>query len=238
MGGAQQVKPILVVSHERSGTHFLINTIASNFACESPLVNVPQYGLASSFFHNYYNREESCILKSHHQFFVYMPFFYEEALSEKFHIFYVVRDGRDVLTSCWNYFNQSPDTAFPHTKHVGDLLRTDVSEFPYSKGYTQAATANTVTRWITHIDSWKDVEGVHMVKYEDLLSDFTSVVTRLASILGQSLPSEVYKPTLSDMCVSPWRGKISTWREFFTSEDILFFHKHAGDTLIELGYSL
>jgi len=48
----------------------------------------------------------------------------------------------------------------------------------------------------------------------------------------------MYKPTLSDMCVSPWRGKIGTWQEFFTPEDIVFFHKHAGDTLVELGYSL
>ena len=105
----RDMKNILVVGHERSGTHFLINTIALNYPYYSnyEISVLGDTQELRQIFEWYYSKNERRIFKSHHQFYFFFPFF--EELLRHFHIFYIVRDGRDVLTSCFHYYNNFPE---------------------------------------------------------------------------------------------------------------------------------
>lgn len=223
------MKPILVISHERSGTHFLINTLAFNFGYPERPVNVPQNEPQASFFEEY--RNSLVVLKSHHHLKL-LPL---EVL-KYFYVFYVLRDGRDVMTSCWTYFNRSPKEIFPHTKTVGDLLRMDVSSWPFSLGYSPPSR-NLAERWANHVESWYSVPGLCLVRFEDLLLHFEDTVSRLSRFIQLPTTKPLRKPTLQDFCVAPWRGTIGTWKEFFTTEDLNFFLSYAGETLLRIGYT-
>jgi hypothetical protein len=94
-------KKALVVSHERSGTHFLMNTLAANFGYVArPWLNFDfELGLnfhapsaLRAFFGGLHGRPVLNVVKSHHA-----AGFYAEILGdllEQFHVFYVVRDPR------------------------------------------------------------------------------------------------------------------------------------------------
>src|SRR6187200_2098494 len=97
---------IAVVSHERSGTHFLMNSIAKCYGyLAAPWINF-DYELGLNFYHpatigaffgqfrDYYPAN---IVKAHHSFAFFEGAF-DEIVSD-FHIFYVSRDPRDVMVS-------------------------------------------------------------------------------------------------------------------------------------------
>ena len=94
-------KKAAVISHERSGTHFLMNTLALNFGyLAKPWWNFDfELGLNFHSFDNLYeylkqvhDRPVINVLKSHH----HMDFFQEfiDYVTSQFHIFYIYRDPR------------------------------------------------------------------------------------------------------------------------------------------------
>jgi hypothetical protein len=99
-------KKAIVVSHERSGTHFLMNTLAKNFDYVShPFwnldynqgINLHDQSVLSHFLGLSHNKPVLNILKSHHP----VEFFESnlDYLCEQFFVFYIYRDPRDVLIS-------------------------------------------------------------------------------------------------------------------------------------------
>jgi len=106
--GSIPQKKVAVISHERSGTHFLMNTIAKNY----PYLSLPWWNFDNELginFHsptailNYikqaHDKSILNILKSHHP----IGFFQEimAYLEEQFHIFYVYRNPFHTLRSNW-----------------------------------------------------------------------------------------------------------------------------------------
>ena len=94
-------RPALVLSHERSGTHFLMNTLALNFGYrpytdldERPGFDPRSTPQALEFLLAQWPAQT--VLKSHHQaeLIPALPL-----LAKAFAIFYVMRDPRDALLS-------------------------------------------------------------------------------------------------------------------------------------------
>ena len=122
-------KKILVASHERSGTHFLINTIAENFGYSPNQIDIDHahgYSLndpqaSKNLLSAYKNQNTALILKSHHSYPI-VEYLMSDILDE-FHIFYIVRDGRDVMTSFWRYLNSLAPGWGPRIDSVGDFMK-------------------------------------------------------------------------------------------------------------------
>ena len=93
---------VMVVSHERSGTHFLMNSIARCFNyVADPWVNYDGSSIATNFhssaavlefFRQFRGYPVANIVKSHHPFVFFQSTF--ESLAKDFHVFYVYRDPR------------------------------------------------------------------------------------------------------------------------------------------------
>ncbi len=158
-------------------------------------------------------------------------------LDEHATVFYVYRDGRDVLCS-YQLFRQSfdPDACGP----VGAFLRG-----------TEGGT-NRVRRWANHVRAWRDRSNVHLVQFETILNDPESVVRRVGTVIGEE--PVLTEPLLPTPFSSIWdsrrarlfgvrpestaiiNGESQDWEDAFTAEDRVFFHEQAGDLLLDLGY--
>ena len=232
-------KKILVVSHERAGTHFLINSLACNFGVEFMPRNIPVLsqnaqasaggpedyqkltalfleGLASEA----YSPTKEVVFKSHHDIFYYesIP---QEFLEENFIIFYIHREVKDTMNSLWYYFRSN--------HHQGDFVPTeDPEEFPFyekpskhvfDRDYSYLEANNLVERWKYHHEGWMDSSLPSLkISYEELHSDFNGSLDQVAGVLNLDKTSW-HRPGLREFVShSPWRGAIGDWVNLFSEE--------------------
>ncbi|MEO1377138.1 MAG: sulfotransferase domain-containing protein [Cyanobacteria bacterium J06635_10] len=258
-------KPIIIVTHPRSGTHLTIDLLRKQFQeCRSWL------WFGETLHHSYLNldhlaekhsphinqqqalnilhRAKRPIIKTHS-----LPGFKElsydhnefvEKLMENADLYYVVRDGRDVLCSVHLWAQQSNRQA-----------RCSLSEFIRQE-------ENGMSRpkiWANHIHRWLEQPNIKVLKFEQNVKDTRNVVAQIGKELGiKPLYMEPLLPIKrqsgsrwedyllrltrqfeSTTIVGRYNGKKpEKWQEAFTYEDCEFFHREAGDLLISLGYEV
>ena len=225
-------KKILIVSHERSGTHFLINTLAQCFGYlpnqidmdASQNVDFRNPAIARDWLGQFQGQFVANIFKSHHAYPLLSPL--APQLLEEFHIFYISRDGRDVMTSFWTYLNRLAPGWGPQTQTVGEFMRANATG-----GITQYQAAQheltMLRRWVEHVDGWiKNTLPINFVTYEELHSQYTGTVDRISEILEQPAIMKV-RPTLQSPSSLPWRGEVGSWKEFFSRSDSEYFADEA-----------
>lgn len=239
-------KKVIVLSHERSGTHFLINSIANNFGYQKqqldidnfpgtkrPMVDWEDQKILHNFLQQFHNKPVANIFKCHHSY----EFFQQEMayLLSQFHVFYIYRDGRDVMTSLWNYFHRINWFEGPRTESVGELMRT----YPAGKmcRYQYEMRPTLLNRWIHHVNDWitQAPQGICYIRYEDLNHRFEDTIKTIGQHMGM-IPKCLKKPTLQDHTVIPWKGKSGNWQKFFTPEDEAYFWEYAGEMMAQVGY--
>ena len=245
-------KKILVVSHERSGTHFLINTIAYNFPWYSnkeitfdskDIINPDEDTVKSNIkeveyrLKKYFGKRESRIFKSHHQYYFFKDYINE--LLDDFIIFYIVRDVNDTLTSLYYYFKRGQRLAhkpFPIENDLSKLIRLKPYMYPHDGLYSVKKSENYIYRWINHVESWLEAEGdINIVKYEDLKIDPGKVISQIAEVLKEDMPEKIVVPQLKNSpSVSPRKGDIGDWKNIFEKEDAELTYKLAHDTMKKL----
>jgi len=229
-------KKILVISHERSGTHFLINTIAQCFDYlpqqidldNSQDIDWSNPAMASNWMRQFRGRFVANIFKSHHARPILAPLLPE--LTDEYKIFYIQRDGRDVMTSFWIYLNRLAPGWGPRTRTVGEFMRATAAG-----GITQYQPARQdltmLQRWSAHVEGWKQSgPAIHYVSYEDLHTRYDEVLESIAEILEQPAVSKS-RPTLDAPSSLPWKGTIGAWKEFFTAADKEYFDQHTKQIL-------
>ena len=213
----------LVISNERSGTHFLINTICLNFNLSPQWISVPHSSTPQEIL-DFLNSEEPSyrVYKSHHQS-------YSFKLSWKrlkdFSKFYVVRDGRDVLTSQYYHFKHY---GWLRASNVSEFLRDSLDKCPERYRYfDQKTSPNMVARWVTHINSWLPLlerENIAIIRYEDLHQNFGEVLGTISKRLDLSPSKITVKPLIGrDASVNPRKGIVGDYKNHFTEEDLDFF---------------
>jgi hypothetical protein len=223
----QQKKHILVASHERSGTHFLINTIALNFSYSPRQVDIDQsqgvaWGnpkAAGAWFARFKDRQIPLIFKSHHTLPFMQPLLPE--LLADFHILYIVRDGRYVMTSFWRYLNSLAPGWGPRCSTVGEFMRAvpcgGLCQYQHQKNPTM------LQRWISHIEGWsRAADQVTILTYENLQNNFSAAVDRIAESLKQSTTC-LNRPGMDSPSSLPWKGVIGNWKNHFTQSDLEYF---------------
>ena len=191
---------IIVVSHERSGTHLTLNSMGE-FNC----VNVPESSKeeVNDFLYNY---KGDNILKSHHQ-----SYFFNDDIFEKFKVIYISRNTLDTLTSMYFYYKNNPH-AFPTFKDIDEFVfsdRTDVSNYCYKK------SKNFIERHLNHLESYKGKDVIN-VSYEEIINDYSSYVKKMNEA-GITVTST--KPSLHwGVTVCPRKGIIGDYINHMSEE--------------------
>lgn len=256
-------KIIMVVSHERSGTHLSIDLLRKQFSeCKARM------SFLETRHHSYLtlehlspkprpyishikaleilNKSKIPIVKAH-----CLPGFeslgsenadFVSQIAERSQIYYIVRDGRRVLCS---YYLFSLKTVYLDTRWtISEFMRQEHNGVSHLKW------------WANHVRYWIDQENVKVIKYEDIIHNPEQVINSIADDCKLSplfveplLPKKVaprnrwedywlrltrqYESTAIDTKHSKNR---QPWQTLFSQEDRIFFHQEAGDILIRLGY--
>lgn len=193
----------MVVSHERSGTHFMMNTLAKCF----DYVSDPWLDLDMHHFNiNYYHSESlrtlilevaewraANILKSHHEFAFFRDI--SAAFEGVIHIIYIYRNPADVMASYWRFLHtwdwmEGPKTntvfAFATTPPMGGIMRLQFRQYD-----------TMLDRWANHVRYWVQASlqstNIHLVKYENLALHYEDAVRALGGALGFE-PRRIERP--------------------------------------------
>ena len=218
------MKPILVCSHERSGTHFLISSIANCFNMSNEVINLPD---KSREFNNHkyeniinefmLNHTESLkILKSHHD-----VRFFKDWIFDSYNVIYIHRNYLDVLTSCYYYYKQHyPYVDFPFDNDIDNFL-FNVKPYKHSTDqvYSYEFYENNILRLKNHISHWLNSNNrIHFVEYEELHQDFNKQIQKIAVFLKENV-FDFKKPKLTG--VSPRKGIIGDHTNLLNKDQIL-----------------
>lgn len=205
-------KPLVVCSHERSGTHFLMNSIGVNTPyCEYPFLSLNPTPLGSivnffcpnsvaHFFSSHLNLEKkgskgklSSIVKAH-----YLPQVFEKTFEENLSLFvYIYRNPKDCLLSFWRYIQR-------WDWHEGLKAETPL-EFASSAPegqilyYQPRQIATHFIRWAQHVESWLEAEErfdcIKCIRFEDLKKHFNPTLREVIQFLNQPIPSSIRSPS-------------------------------------------
>jgi hypothetical protein len=237
-------KKVIVVSHERSGTHFLMNTVALNFGYVSfPYWNFDyelglnfHSGLAlKGYFRKAHDQRVLNIVKSHHD----VGFFesWLDYLTSQFHVLYIVRDPRDVIASLSRILNAFPWDEGPRLEKPAALMRAEPC-FNMLR-YQKQQMPTILHRWKSHVTGWlalaKSIATIHVVRYEDLNLRFDGEIARLAKLFDETVDSP-RRPPKSDKVIVPGAGEVGASAVHYTSEDHQWMRDVAGDVMDELGF--
>lgn len=250
---------IVVGSHRRSGTHWVIDAIRHNFPdVEYQFHNLDRISpghqdhIPLDRFVRMLSRSSKCsILKSHMKsrltFFDGEEKHFVEEVLRKNRVIYVYRDGRDVLVSLYHYIrafrNDLPSFA--------DFIRMRNDFDPSSD------SANRVEFWKSHVSGWlarPDLK-IATISYEALWSDYKGAVRALGDFLNlplrpngieridlkkygliRRLLRRIYPRSARTSAILPHKGMVGEWKGHFTEEDLSLFDSVAGDLMAELGY--
>jgi hypothetical protein len=203
-------RPILVVSHERSGTHFTMNAIAKCFDyISNPWTDLDRHHININYFYPEILAQTVCnlgehrpqnILKSHHEAAFFEPVLREVA--EVWDIVYVHRHPADVLASYWRLLNTLPWAEGPKTSTALELA----TAAPMARilRYQHHQHPTMLDRWANHVRGWVDLADrtglVHAVRYEDLSRDYEATMRRMGERFGLT-PVGFEKPSRTEHVV-------------------------------------
>ncbi|WP_320677012.1 sulfotransferase domain-containing protein [Prochlorococcus sp. MIT 1300] len=205
--------PLMVCSHERSGTHFLMNSInnSSEYTC-NPFLDFDYHNLGNAI--NFFDSSQiadflvkiksfkeggkpfymNSIIKSH------FPIeFVKEAVDQGMKIAYIYRDPYEVILSYWRFvcsldWFEAPSTASPLelAKHIPEGR---------SQRYQLKTHANYFERWAYHVSSAlimaENNPNIWIIFYEDLLERHSLTMKQLYSSLSLECFNEITLPKKS-----------------------------------------
>lgn len=201
--------PLMVCAHERSGSHFLINSIADNSLYRNdprldydvdPLGtfhNFHDVNSTRSFFRGLAAHKCASIVKSHFP----ADFFIDEEgnflLDGLCKVLYVTRNPIDVMLSFHRYiktcsWNEGPKTTCPieffRASPQGRMLR-----------YQKCSSPLILERWKQHFLGWHRLAKAHrvdilLVNYHDLDLNHEAETRRVLAFLGCVAPKVVVRP--------------------------------------------
>lgn len=201
--------PIIVVcSHERSGTHHMMNTLSLNSDyCADPFINFDLNPISAyvNFFHpqgveGFFQKligieHKSSrlfvrsIVKSHHDadcFRLLMG-------SKNVYFVYMLRDPLSVMESFWKFIHRWEWSEGPKTSSLaefvlapprGQLMRYQSDTYP-----------SMIDRWCAHADKWllaaEEFNNVIPVEQEALSLNPEPTISKIAKITGISVNEEI-----------------------------------------------
>lgn len=227
-------RKLAVFSHHRSGTHFLMNSIAMN----SNYIYRPYWQLdfnlgvdiwatpkLSSYFKKYDNRSVNNIMKSH-----YFVDFFENILEDftnNFHVFYIMREPCDTLASYYRYSRLRDWLEAPNVKNISEFIKAEPVGSCLRWQRKQYRTM--LQRWEAHVTGWHTASKsycIHIIRYEDLLYDFENTMLNILNIIGVK-SNNMKKPELTG--IDPWCG--GRHKEMYNMEDVNYIRTNVNEEI-------
>lgn len=196
---------ILVNSHRRSGTHFLIDALVANIPAARfpghPALPV-DFNIGSLFrkdervtrtFRRLLDAPGTVVIKSHllPEELAPTPHDPHEALVreivERAHHLYIARDGKDALVSLYDLLEvEVPFTAF--LRSANDHVAPRLVAGPMD--------ASRPRYWGYHAAAWRRRDDALHLAFEDLKADFDGTLARVLTRIGHPTPDRLRRPAL------------------------------------------
>ncbi|MCP3684493.1 MAG: sulfotransferase domain-containing protein [bacterium] len=214
---------IKIASHRRSGTHLAMVTLAYNF--EITLTE------DDNKTHLPYDR-------------------LKKRLKEGDQIVYVLRDGRDVMLSCFQWWQKSKEAwgnniigSMHNKKFIEFLQGIEVPDFKEDviKQWEMDAgmLSDPIMYWMNHVRSYLPQKDVIVIKYEDLKN--REKVIELGKKLGLKMKTSDVR--FVNQAVGYYIGgsrqildNTNKWKRFYSSAELKAFNDRCGDFNHNLGY--
>jgi hypothetical protein len=238
---------VMVVSHERSGTHFLMNSLASCYEYVStPWIDFDRPTFNVNYFYPpevrdvllaLADRPMANVVKSHHcvEFFAGEL----ERITDRYVVFVICRDPAAVMASFWRFIHQWSWTEGPKTLDAGGFAAAE----PCGRlmRYQMRQHRDMLRRWSAHAEGWlaaaQKSPRVVIVRYEDLDSNYETTIRGFAKHLGRP-PASIIRPA-RDYNVIPGGSRDPTGRGSVTDLAALrqLCRERVGPTMTKLGYA-
>jgi len=240
-------RKVAVISHERSGTHFLMNTLAANFGYIAKpwwnfdfgeAINFHSIGSVERYLRNVHGRSVLNVLKSHHAAGFFEPLI--DYFAAEFQVFYIHRDPHDALVSNWKLIRSFGWDEGPKPETASEFLRAEPASAMLR--YQKRQERNMVARWRSHVEGWLDLadgnpdRGICVLRYEDLNLEFDETVERIGRVLERDA-GEVIKPAVDQNVIGAGQGTVGGHRDHLCDADLAFIAEEAGPLLARLGYA-
>ena len=223
-------KPIIIITHERSGTHMLINLInfdkKGEFYTIGYMPNDIEYN-SDNYKHKVYrdimvySYLENIVCKSHHQVEFMEP--YLDYIFNKFKVIYLKRDIKDVLVSYYKFIPYPKDLdKFPKFEDWIFKKPDDIGKeflLPYSPDpHVLIEPENYIDRWKMHISGWvKYKDNLLVLNYEDILNNFAEqkelIENYINRKIGNNLPDKNNKELPN---FNPGKGIIGSHKDWMS----------------------
>ncbi|MEM7209228.1 MAG: sulfotransferase domain-containing protein [Pseudomonadota bacterium] len=230
----KKTKKVVVVSHQRSGTHFLMKTLANHFELTDNPVWLMDFNLGIDiwsppallhYLRKFEGKSNKHIMKCH--FFADFFLDFVEYFTEEYTVFYVVRKPEDVLASYYTFSNKLKWGVSAKANSLSEYIRSEPAGSCLRFQKKQYETM--LQRWIAHVEGWYVLSqkyNIHIVRYDDLNLKFNDTVERIATILQQPI-TRIEKPDLTGLL--PWTSGMH--RDLYSLKDMAYIEKHAGNTI-------
>ncbi|MFM2420502.1 MAG: hypothetical protein RL385_5225 [Pseudomonadota bacterium] len=229
-----------VLSHERSGTHFLINTLSKNlWVPDGNYYSVPDWfggnrnGLRrhlryqQSLLAQRLRPKQNGLIKSHPDRELF------ESCYWKYPVVYIVRDPRDALVSFWHHQRDPSSEAYIRRHNAqfsahrferfSDFLRAPLSDFLKYTFSLRGDFANVAERLAKHVAGWRAASNALVVRYEDLKAEPERIVEMVSQHLGIPRTREVRQVGVREMSsILPRKGVVGDFRNYLTAKDEAF----------------
>lgn len=236
------MKPVLVVTHERSGTHLLINIINfknnGNFSAVGKLPqNIPHNTISyKEYVYKYLimnsHANFDLVSKSHHQFGFFEE--HEDYLFENYKIIYVQREIKDTLLSYYLFLNSDgnkntikdfpklEDWVFMNPKDVGNKYFAK-----YPDPHVLIEPKDYVDRIILHRAGWmKHKDKLLIINYEDIICNYPAIKIMIETYLGRNISPRI--PDINDKNFPnfvPNKGVVGAYKDYMDIELIAKIEK-------------
>ncbi len=235
---------LMVVSHERSGTHFLLNSLARGWGYAAEHWLDLDYLSVNANFHKpatfvrlldrHRGHHLANPFKSHHEAAFMAPVI--DTLLTRCRICYVVRHVAGVMRSLYHFLPRLPWREGPVCPSPAALLRTPPEGQMMRYQMTQQPTMGH--RWRTHVAGWLDLAdprpGIVVVRYEDLRDRYAETLAAVGARLDLGPPRDTTPPPRGRNVILPTPESRDT--PAYGPEDHAFITATAGDVLTRLGY--
>lgn len=232
------VKPVIVITHERSGTHLLINCINHDkkgqfttigFTSKALEFNLKDYKHITykHIISNAYFVES--VNKSHHQ--VEFMEDYLDFLFTKYKVIYVKRDIKDVLNSYYKFLQPTEIKNFPSFEEWV-FSKPGTIGFNFFKPYVPdphiiIEPENYIHRWFLHTNGWlKYKDKMLVVDYEDMLTNYSFLKQKIENWIEKKIAANI--PDVQDKSLpnfGPVKGKIGGYKEIMSEKLIVEIEK-------------
>lgn len=200
--------PLMISSHERSGTHFLINSIAlnseftnnplihfdSNFL--GPIVNFHSAKGIRNFFHTLAEKKCSSIIKNHFASEFFVDGIDNNLISENLKVIYIARDPFHALASYCRFINFLNMKEGPRIANLKLFIRSE-PRWGMTR-YQDRQYANIAERWANHVLGWYRLSLEHknicFVTYQDIHENYIEAMGKIFEFLKIPAETEFERP--------------------------------------------